>query len=110
MARVRGRTPGVYVTDGGTDYRMSVDKDRFAVASFAWSAAGAGLNAIPRGCKPRHVTGLSAASGRRGTAVVPLVTATIWTGATTTFDVEADDGTIDTMTVIHRIGERPALA
>lgn len=110
MARVRGRTPGVYTTDGATDYRMSVDKDRFAVAAFGWSAAGAGLNAIPRGCKPRHVTGLSAASGRRGIAVVPNITATVWTGVTGTFDVEADDGTLDTMTIVHRIAEKPSLA
>jgi hypothetical protein len=110
MARSRGRQPGVYTTDGSTDYRMSVDNDRFAVASFNWSAAGAALNRIPRGAHPRHVTGLSATSGRRGVAVVPNLTATIWTGATTVFDVEADDGTIDTMTVIARIGERPVMS
>jgi len=109
MARVRGRTPGVYTTDGSTDYRFSVDKDRFAVASFNWSAAGAGLNRLPRGCKPRHVTGLSATSGRRAIAVVPNITATVWTGATTTFDVEADDGTLDTMTIIQKIAEHPSL-
>jgi len=97
----------VYTTDGGTDYRYEVDRDRFAIASFNWSAAGAALNRLPRGCKPRHVTGLSATSGRRGTAVVPNVTATIWTGATTTFDIETDDSTTDTMTVVSRIGERP---
>jgi len=110
MARVRGRTPGIYTTDGSTDYRMSVDKDRFAVASFNWSLAGAGVNQLPRGAKPRHVTGLSAASGRRAIATVPNITATVWTGVTSTFDVEADDGTIDTMTIVRRINERPALA
>lgn len=109
MARVRGRQPGVYTTDGSTDYRFSVDKDRFAVASFNWSTAGAGLNRLPRGAKPRHVTGLSATSGRRAVAIVPNVTATVWTGVTTTFDVEADDGTLDTMTITGKIGERPSL-
>ncbi len=88
---------------------MSVDKDRFAVASFGWGAAGAGVNQLPRGAKPRHVTGLSATSGRRAIAVVPVITATIWTGATTTFDVEADDGTVDTMTVIQKIAEHPSM-
>ncbi len=88
---------------------MEVDKDRFAVASFNWSAAGAALNQLPRGAKPRHVSGLSATSGRRAIAVVPNVTATVWTGATTTFDVEADDGTIDTMTIVSKHNERPAL-
>lgn len=107
---VRGRTRGKYISDGGTDFAMSVDKDRYAVAAFGWTAATPAMNAIPRGCKPRHVTGLSATSGRHGVAVVPDVTAAIWTGATTTFQVEADDQTLDTMTVIHRIGEKPSLS
>lgn len=89
---------------------MSVDRDRFAVAGFSWTAAAPTVNAIPRGCIPRHVTGLSSASGRRGTAVVPDITSDVWTGTATTFDVEADDGTVDTMTIIHRIGERPSLS
>ncbi len=109
MARVRGRQPGVYTTDGATDYRFSVDKDRFLVADFGWSSAGAGLNQLPRGCRPRHVTGLSATSGRRAIAVVPQITADIWTGAVSTFVVEADDGTLDTMTVVAKIAEHPSL-
>ena len=110
MARVRGRQPGVYTTDGSTNYRMSVDKDRFAVASFGWTSAGPTLNQLPRGAKPRHVTGLSATSGRRAIAVVPDVTATVWTGVTSTFDVEADDGTLDTMTIVNRIAEKPSMS
>jgi hypothetical protein len=39
---------------------------------------------------------------------VPALTAGIWTGAATTFDVEADDATIDTMTVTGRFGEHPS--
>ncbi len=109
-ARVRGRTPGIYITDGSTNYRMSVDKDRFAVAAFSWSAASGSLSQLPRGAKPRHVTGLSGSSGRRAIATVPDVTADVWTGTATTFDVEADDGTVDTMTIIQRIGEHPSLA
>jgi len=109
MPRVRGKTRGAYVTDGGTSYRQEVDADRFLVVAFGWTAIAGGTPQMPRGFTPRHVTGLSATSGRRGTAVVPSVTATIWTGAATTFDVEADDGTIDTMTVVNRIGEKPSL-
>lgn len=109
MARVRGKTPGIYISDGATNFRFQVDTDRFADANFGWSAVAGTENALPRGCKPRHVTGLSGTSGYRGTAVVPDVTADIWTGVATTFVVEADDGTTDTMTVIHRIAERPSL-
>ncbi len=108
MARVRGKRSGTYIGDGGGTFNMEVDKDRYLVADFKWTAGAVNQNAIPRGVKPRHVTGLSATSGRRGTAVVPDVTSDIWTGAATTFDVEADDATIDTMTVIHRIGEKPS--
>jgi len=88
---------------------MSVDSERFATAAFGWTAAAGNLPQLPRGFKPRHVTGLSGTTGYRGTAVVPDVTSGLWTGSTTTFDVEADDGTFDTMTVIRNIGERPSL-
>lgn len=106
---VRGRTTGTYHTDGGTLYKMSVDKDRFATARFGWAAPGTLLAQLPRGAKPRHVTGISATTGRRGTATVPVVTADVWTGVATTFDVEADDQTLDTMTITGRIAEHPSL-
>ena len=109
MARVRGRQPGIYVTDGGTSYKMQVDSDRFLVAAFGWATAGVGLNQLPRGAKPRHVTGLSGTSGRGVIAVVPVVSADVWTGVATTFDVVADDGTIDTMTITGKRNEVPAL-
>ncbi len=106
---VRGRVLGAYETDGGSNYTTHVDADRFLVADFNWVSIPPGIPNLPRGFKPRHVTGLSATSGRRGKAIVPTVTADIWTGAATTFDVEATDGTVDTMTVIHRHGEKPVL-
>lgn len=110
MPRIRGRRPGEYHTDSGALFRMQVDRDRFAVAAFGWAAPGTpGMPQLPRGFKPRHVVGVSATSGRRGSAVVPDVTATIWTGAATTFEVEADDATVDTMTVTQRFGEHPSL-
>lgn len=107
---VRGRQRGAYVTDGGTSYSMQVDSDRFLTAAFGWTAATAAMNALPRGCKPRHVTGVSATTGYSGTAVVPDVASDMWTGVATTFSVEADDQSLDTMTIIHRIGERPSLS
>lgn len=110
MARVRGRVNGLYITDGSTSYSTSVDADRFALTTFGWTAASALDNPLPRNFTPRHVTGLSATSGRRGIATVPSVAADVWTGVATTFDVEADDQTIDTMTIKRRINEKPALA
>lgn len=106
---VRGRELGAYETDGGTTYNTYVDSDRFLVAAFNWVAGIAGGPFIPRNFRPRFVTGLSAATGRFGKAIVPTVTADIWTGAATTFDVEATDGTLDTMTVLNKWSERPSL-
>lgn len=108
----RGMRYGVYVRDDGTtQYARLVDSDEFAQASRGWSATGvAGLPLLPIKSKPRVVYGVSATSGRRGTAVVATVTADLWTGVATTFDVEANDGTSDTMTVTRRRGESFAQA
>jgi hypothetical protein len=109
MPRVRGRTRGAYATDGGTTYNYSVDSDAYADASRGWTPGAPGGPKLPRGFKPRHVTGISLTTGYRGTAVVATTLASLWDGTSTTFEVEADDATVDTMTVIARIGEHPAL-
>lgn len=103
---------GVYVRDDGTtQYARLVDADQFAQASRGWSATGvAGLPLFPIKSKPRVVYGVSATSGRRGTAVVATTGADLWTGVATTFAVEANDGTSDTMTVTRRRGESFAQA
>lgn len=108
----RGMRYGVYVADDGTtQYARLVDSDQFAQAPRGWSATGvAGLPLLPIKAKPRVVYGVSATTGRRGTAVVATPTAGLWTGANTTFTVEANDGTSDTMTVTRRRGESFAQA
>jgi hypothetical protein len=108
----RGMRYGVYVRDDGTtQYARLVDSDEFGQAERGWSATGvAGLPLLPIKSKPRVVYGVSATTGRRGTAVVATVAADLWTGAATTFDVEANDGTSDTMTVTRRRGESFAQA
>lgn len=103
---------GVYVRDDGTtQYARLVDSDEFAETGRGWSSTGvAGLPLLPIKSKPRVVYGVSATTGRRGSAVVATTTAGLWTGATTTFDVEANDGTTDTMTVTRLRGESFAQA
>jgi hypothetical protein len=109
MVGIRGRRLGAYETDGGSAFSTYVDADRFIVPSFNW-VAGLPFNAfLPRGFKPRYVSGLSPTTGRRGRAIVPTLAADVWTGIATTFDVEATDGTIDTMTIVSRVGEKPPL-
>lgn len=108
----RGMRYGVYVRDDGTtQYARLVDSDEFAQGPRGWSATGvAGLPLLPIKSKPRVVYGVSATSGRRGSAVVATVAADLWTGTATTFTVEANDGTSDTMTVTRRRGESFAQA
>jgi hypothetical protein len=105
----RGMTKGAYVTNGGTSYLYRVDADEFLSADRGW-ASGTTLRAhIPKGFRPRHVTGLSPTSGRRGTAVLATKTCNLYTGAATTFTVEANDNTLDTMNVVNVIDEFPSL-
>jgi hypothetical protein len=108
----RGMRYGVYVADDGTtQYARLVDSDQFAQAARGWSATGVvGLPLMPIKSKPRVVYGVSATSGRRGSAVVATTGADLWTGVATTFTVEANDGTSDTMTVTRRRGESFAQA
>lgn len=101
----------IYTSDTGDDYARLVDADQAGEAARGWVTAGvAGLPLLPIRAKPRVVYGVSATTGRRGSAVIGSTTATLWTGAVTTFAVEANDGTSDTMTVTRRRGESFAQA
>jgi hypothetical protein len=103
---------GTYISDAGDHYARLIDNDQAGEASRGWVASGsaAGLPLLPIRAKPRRVYGVSATTGRRGSAVVASTTATLWTGAVTTFDVEANDQTTDTMSVTRRRGESFAIA
>lgn len=107
----RGMVYAIYESDAAVQYARLVDADQAAQASRGWVTAGvAGLPLLPIRSKPRLVYGVSATSGRRGSAIVATTDATLWTGAATTFTVEANDGTADTMTVTRRRGESFAQA
>lgn len=107
----RGMRYAIYESDAGTQYARLVDADQVAEASRGWVTTGvAGLPLLPIKSKPRVVYGVSATSGRRGSAVIATPTADLWTGVDTTFTVEANDGTSDTMTVTRRRGESFAQA
>jgi hypothetical protein len=101
----------IYKADDDTEYARLVDADQVTETNRGWvTTAVAGKPLLPIKSKPRVVYGVSATSGRRGSAVVATTAATLWTGASTTFDVEANDGTTDTMTVTRRRGESFAQA
>lgn len=110
MALVRGMVYRTYTADDGTTFQTLVDADEAAIAARGWGAAVAGGDLLPRGFKERRVHGVSATTGRRGSCRVGDVAATLWTGATTTFTVEGNDNTIDTLSVTSRSGERRRVA
>jgi len=107
----RGMVYAVYVDDLDNHFARLVDADEVLETGRGWSTTGVvGLPLLPIKAKPRVVYGVSATTGRRGSAVVATTTAGLWTGADTTFDVEANDNTTDTMTVTRRRGESFAQA
>jgi hypothetical protein len=110
MALVRGMVYRSYVADDGTVFQTLVDADEAAIAARGWGGAVVGGDLLPRGFKERRVHGISASTGRRGSARIGNVVADLWTGLASTFTVEADDNTIDTMSVTSRTGEKRRLA
>ena len=111
MALVRGMVFKGYTCDDGTTvFQTLVDADESAISARGWAAVTPGGDLLPRGFKERRANGLSATSGRRGSVRVGSTGADLWTGVATTFTVEADDNTIDTMTITSRTGEKRRLA
>lgn len=110
MALVRGMVYATYLADNGDSFQTLVDADEAAIASRGWGVSVVGGDLLPRGFKERRVHGVSATTGRRGSCRVGNVAADLWSGVATTFTVEADDNTIDTMTVTSRTGEKRRLA
>jgi hypothetical protein len=106
----RGYVWRKYVADDATEYATQVDADQAAVTARGWASVAAGTPALPRGSRERRVMGVSASTGRKGSARVGTTTCDLWTGTTTTFTVEANDQTTDTMTVTERRPERIRVA
>ena len=102
----RGFESAVYTHDDASIANVRVEADRFADAAFGWStsAGGAYLDG-DKGFKPRHVVGVEASSGRTAKAIVPDVTADVWTGTATSFVAKDDDGASHTYVIPSRGGE-----
>ncbi len=110
MALVRGMVFKGYTADNGTVFQTLVDADEGAIAARGWATVTVGGDLLPRGYKERRANGLSAGTGKRGSCRVGSTACDLWTGVVNTFTVEADDNTIDTMTVTSRSGEKRRLA
>lgn len=103
---VRGFVYKTYTADNGDSFQTRVDADHASVTARGWGASIPGGPLIPRGLRERIAIGISPTTGRTGRCRIGSATSTIWQGLTTTFTVEADDGTIDTMVITELRGER----
>jgi hypothetical protein len=102
----RGFTWGEYHSDDGNTYAIRVDNSYFAVAARGWGVvAPPGTPVYPRGWFPRKVLGLDPL-GRPRKAVVAAVSASLWTGVATTFDIIGNDGSTVTCSVVRMFAER----
>lgn len=95
-----------YIADNGDVFQTKVDADHATDTNRGWGAPVPGGPLIPRGLRERYAIGISVTTGRTGRCRIGDSTSLIWQGVATTFDVEANDGSIDTMTVIQLRGER----
>lgn len=107
MVAVRGMRRGRYITDSGTNYQRRVDDDFYQNADLGWTS-GAADPPMPTHIKPRHITGISATTGRRSSIVSPDTTNDLWTNAVTTWVGGTNIQTTDTYTAFRRYGERPS--
>lgn len=101
----RGFVFRTYTADDGTTFQVAVDADHAEDTNRGWDPVVVGSDLLPRGYKPRQALGISATTGRRGSCRIGKTTAPLWVGSATTFNVEANDNTIDTMTVVALQGE-----
>lgn len=107
----RGRTLSTYNTDLyflPAQINIDVPDNLVAQASLGWTAATPGAPRTPVRMKPRHAVGVDS-TGRHVRVVVADLTATLWTGAATTWTFIANDGTVVTATVTGLVGEKASI-
>jgi len=104
----RGRTLSTYVTDLyflPAHVNIDVPNNLVAEAALGWTASTPGAPRRPRRFKPRHAVGVDT-TGHRARVEIADVTATLWTGAATTWTFIDNDGGTQTATVTGLVGEK----
>jgi hypothetical protein len=106
MAASRSTHKGVYSSDIlGVDYQKRVDDHLFTqTAALGWAAAAGTEPPFSPAIRPRHAVGKDA-SGRTHSVIVAVVTADLWTGAGTTWNVLDDAGGLTAVTRTGLVGE-----
>jgi len=96
----------VYETDDGRLFALRVDADSVSAGDRGWNVAAVETtNPLPRGWLPRIVVGIDANGHIRHTRT-GRVDAPLWLGTKTFWELEASDGSIQTVTVIGRRREQ----
>jgi hypothetical protein len=106
-----GRTLSTYVTDLyflPAAVNIDVPNNLVAQASLGWTAATAGAPRRPARFTPRHAVGVDAA-GHHGKVIIAGLTATLWTGAATTWTSIDNAGGTNTFTVTGLVGEKASV-
>src|SRR5262249_2193582 len=96
-----GRTLSTYVTDLyflPAQVNIDVPNNLVAQASLGWTAATAGAPRRPARFTPRHAVGVDTA-GKHAKVLIADLTATLWTGAATTWTSIDNAGATNTFTV-----------
>jgi len=102
----RGFTWCVYTDDAGAQWAIAVLSDYVLQPVRGWSTTGADeLLPFPRGWRPRRVEGVDE-TGAQHLAVVASITADLWTGLSTLFDIRSNDGGVHTCSVTGSFEER----
>ncbi len=106
-----GRTLSTYVTDLyflPAQVNIDVPNNLVAQASLGWTAATAGAPRRPARFTPRHAVGVDPA-GHHGKVIIADLTATLWTGAATTWTSIDNAGGTNTFTVTGLVGEKASV-
>lgn len=105
----RGFIYALYTADDGVQYLKQVDADQAVTPERGWALwdGVSPAQAWPMRAKPRKVYGVSPITGRRGETIVAHTAALLWTGASSSFEIETNDPSDprDVLTVTRRRGE-----
>ena len=101
----RGFVWSVYIDDNLELWRLRVNADYVDEDSRGWVPADpSAVDPLPRTWVPRKVVGVDS-TGRTRSAIVASTEAALWTGAVTTFSLEASDGLFYPVSVTARLEE-----
>jgi hypothetical protein len=104
-----GRTLSTYSTDLNflpPQVNIDIPNNLVAQAELGWTAATPGAPRSPKRMTPRHAIGVNAATGRRGRVICATDVCDLWTGVANTWTSIQNDGTVLTMTVTGKVGEK----